>query len=106
MNLNKWVKEFMDGYVMVKTNGKVAMDAKALFGLAEVNHLDVKKFKSGYKSQGAGRIKMTVGNMLRGAASRRHKLLTPGGKSTLVPDRLVKGDPTEDAHGERIKKSA
>ena len=105
MTLNNWVKEFIDGHVMVQDNGKATMDPKALFVLAEVNALDVKKYKAKYKSQDAGRIKMTVGNMLRGAASRRHKLLTPGGKSTLVPSKFVKGDPVEDVHGKRIGKS-
>lgn len=106
MTLNEWVKEFMDGFIMLKDNGKRTMDPKALFGLAEVNKLDIKKYKSKYKAADAGRIRMTIGNMLKGAANRRHKLMTPGGKSTVVPSKLVKGQPTEDAHGERLKKSA
>ena len=106
MTFNGWVKEFMDGHVLAKTNGKMTMDPKALFHLAKVNALDVKKYESRYKPQDAGRVRMTIGNMLRGAASRRHKLLTPGGKSTLVPSKFVEGDPTEDIHGKRISKSA
>ena len=106
MSLNEWVKQFMDGHIYKNENGKRTMDPRALFGLAEVNKLDIKKYKSGFKASDAGRIRMTIGNMLRGAASRRHKLLTPGGKSTLVPPKLVKGQPTEDTKGERIKKSA
>ncbi len=106
MSLNEWVKQFMEGFIFKDDNGKRTMDPRALFGLAEVNKLDIKKYKSGFKASDAGRIRMTIGNMLRGAAARRHKLLTPGGKSTLVPPKLVKGQPTEDAKGERIRKSA
>jgi len=106
MSLNEWVKQFMEGFIFKNENGKRTMDPRALFGLAEVNKLDIKKYKSGFRASDAGRIRMTIGNMLRGAASRRHKLLTPGGKSTLVPPKLVKGQPTEDAKGERIRKSA
>jgi len=91
--LATWVKTFIDGQITTKNDkGKDVTDMDALFDLAKVNDVDqakINRYKKDLEPENAGRIRMTVGNMIRGAASKNGKLLTIGGASKIVPDGLV-----------------
>lgn len=81
------IKEFIDHCVVKKVDGKEVVDFDSLFSLAKANQLDadkLKKYKSNLKPNTAGRIRMTIGNMLRGVASRTGKLTSPGGRTMKV----------------------
>jgi hypothetical protein len=52
-----------------------------LFALAEVNSIDVDKYKpDADKPNAPGRLRMTIGNMLRAAAKKRHGLYNVHGE--------------------------
>lgn len=88
-SLKEFVKEFIEGQVFDKKDGKLVFNSDSLFKLAKDNGLDVTKYQKGFKTENAGRIRMTVGNMIRGAAVRNRKLTTLGGASKLVPEALL-----------------
>lgn len=91
----------------IKVPGDV--DVKALFALAKENGCDVTKYKTQEGSQGfAGRMRMTVRNMLQAVAKQRHGLVV-GGKFTKAPAEWLseKGAPEAPSHtkdGEKIAK--
>lgn len=83
----------------IKVPGDI--DIKALFGLAKENGLDVAVYKSQEGSHGfEGRMRMTIRNMLQGAAKRQHGL-NVGGKWTKAPAEWLaeKGAPEAPTHG-------
>jgi len=81
-----------------------------LFRLARANKLNEEKIAKMESQQGErnapGRIRMTIGNMLRAAAKRRHGLYDVDGASVLTPDaEFMLGapdKPTEDLDGNKI----
>jgi len=90
--LTQWAKEFVDSQVLENDkNDKPTVNFQSLFKLAKANGLDVSKYSKGaVKPENAGRVRMTVGNMIRGAANRNGKLTTLGGASKRVPDEYQK----------------
>lgn len=93
----------------VKVPGDV--DVKLLFGLATENGIDVKPYKAQEGSQGfAGRMRMTIRNMLQGVAKQRHGLVV-GGKFTKAPAEWLTAkkapeSPTHTKDGEKIAKKS
>lgn len=58
---------------------KTVFNLDKLFALAEENKIDVSKYKADVDKPGApGRLRMTIGNMLRAAARKRHGLNVDG----------------------------
>jgi hypothetical protein len=82
----------------------------SLFALAKANGLDKEKLDALKAQQDTpnapGRIRMTIGNMLRAAAKRRHGLVDTDG-TTLTPDAdfVLPAEPVEDLAGEKIAKA-
>lgn len=90
--LAAWVKGFIEGQINEKKDGKDVPNLNLLFDLAKANDVDsskLSKYKKDLEPETAGRIRMTVGNMIRGAAAKAGKLSTLGGGSKLVPDGLI-----------------
>lgn len=85
-----WVREFIDGQINEKEDGKDVPDLTKLFELAKVNEVEgAAKYRKELKPENAGRIRMTLGNMLRGAASKNGRLVTLGGGTKVVPEGLI-----------------
>lgn len=62
------------------------VDVDKVFALARINHLDVDKYEDQRGSHGfAGRLRMTVRNMLQTVAKQRHGLNGPDGKFVSAP---------------------
>jgi len=83
----------------VKVPGDV--DVKALFGLATENGLDIKKYKAQEGTHGfAGRMRMTIRNMLQAVAKQRHGI-TVGGTFKKAPAEWLaeKKAPDAPTHG-------
>ena len=120
-----WVKQFINGIVNEaktkevdvkdedgKVTGTETKTLKAtttnldkLFALAEVNGLDVDKYKGDVgKKNAAGRLRMTIGNMLRAAARKRHGLNGLDGEWYDADAEFLEGvgDATETRDGEPI----
>jgi len=87
-----------------------SIDLDALFALAEANAIDVAKYKTQIDTHGApGRLRMTIGNMLRSAAKKRHGLYVldkAGDKSWVDADAAFIGDAekTHNPDGSKIAK--
>lgn len=89
MDLKGFVKEFIDDQVYGQDEkGKPELDESKLFNLAKANGLDCGKYRKDFK-ENQGRIRMTIGNMIRGAAVRNGKLITINGASKPVPSNLL-----------------
>lgn len=57
------------------STGKTRVNLDRLFALAEANHINVEKYRDQADRPNApGRLRMTIGNMLRAAARHRHGL--------------------------------
>ncbi len=90
---------------MVKQTVPAGIDVGGLFELGQRNSLPIDKFQSQTGTHGfAGRFRMTVANMLRAAARKRHGLFDAKGKWVEAPvDWLVAqgatGDATQDRKG-------
>lgn len=91
MDLKTLVKEFIDGQITVKDEEtkKLVLDKNKLFDLAKANGVDAAKYRKDFVPENAGRIRMTIGNMIRGAAVRNGKLITLGGGTKTVPADLL-----------------
>lgn len=86
---------------------KTAIDLGKLFALAEANHLNVDKYKADADKKNApGRLRMTIGNMLRAAAKKRHGMfvLTADGSEWVdAPAEFVGDSPkTHNTDGSKI----
>lgn len=58
---------------------KTSLNLERFLALAEENHIDVAKYRADMDKKNApGRLRMTVGNMLRAAAKKRHGLHVDG----------------------------
>lgn len=108
----KEVKNEETGEVTTETRelkGKV-LDIDKLLGLARVNNLDegaianLEKQKD--KRNAPGRIRMSIGNMLRAAAKKRHGLYDLDGEWTDAPTDFVgETERTEERDGKTIAKA-
>lgn len=83
---------------------KKVYDIDALFNLARANHIDVTKFDTVENRAAVGRMRMTIGNMLRAVAKRRHSLNDVKGNVIAAPADFTAelGEPTENADGTLI----
>lgn len=119
-----WIGHFVDGQVkapVMKTvdvkdaegnvTGKTEVETKEtridldrLFALAAVNAINADKFKEQVDRKNApGRIRMSVGNMLRAAARRRHGLYSIDGTWHEAPAELIDGKAkSENPDGTRV----
>jgi hypothetical protein len=88
--------------------GKSFVDLDKLFELATINALDASKFEAQRDRPNApGRIRMSVGNMLRAAAKRRHGLKGLDGKFVTAPGDFVGDAPLkENPDGTKIARKA
>jgi len=85
---------------------KTRVDIDALFALARENNINVDKFEEQRDRPNApGRIRMTVGNMLRAAAKKRHGLFVDGEWTAAPSDFHNEGEPTENQQGHKIVKA-
>lgn len=95
-----------------KAGDKGELVLKDLFALGAANNLDKDKLANLKTQQndknGPGRIRMTIGNMLRAAARRRHGLYDIDGstkvkfKDDFYADGKAPATPTETLDGEKI----
>ena len=101
-----WIGELIDKFAKDTSENHKGLDTNALFAFAEVNGLDVDKFKGDIgKKNAPGRLRMTVGNMLRAAARRRGGVFNPNGKWMNAPPGFHDKEPTEKRDGEKIAKA-
>lgn len=95
-----WIGQVMDDQCRVE--GDVSIEL--ICQLAEANGCDVSKYK-GLDPKAAGRVRMTIGNMLRSRAFKRGGLYDVNGKPMTAPAEFM-GDkqPVENLDGERLAK--
>lgn len=95
----------------IVTLKSTSINLDGLFALAEANGLDVEKYKTQIGTHGApGRLRMTIGNMLRSAAKKRHGLYTvdaDGEKTWNAADEAFIGgaELTHNKDGSKIAKA-
>lgn len=102
-----WIgKVINDQCVVTDDEGKnPKLDLDKLFALAEVNGLSVENHRATADQTNApGRLRMTIGNMLRGKAKKRHGLYAID-KTELVPDSdfAVNPERSEDLDGNELE---
>lgn len=88
---------------MVETKQtRISMDH--LFALAEANSLNVEKYKADAdKPSAPGRLRMTIGNMLRAAARKRHGLFDYTGTWHDAPAEFIgDSEKTQNPDGSKI----
>ena len=87
------------------TTKETRVDLDALFSLAKANSIDVAKYEAQRDQKNApGRLRMTIGNMLRSAAKNRHGLYNIEGVWTDAPaDFIGDGVKTHNPDGSKIK---
>ncbi len=88
--------------------GKRLVNLEKLFALAKANGIDTAKYEEQADRKNApGRLRMTIGNMLRAAARKRHGLYIVGQNGTewVEADAAFVGDTTatHDRAGFKIK---
>lgn len=120
-----WLSNFVDGEVKeaitkektvtaedgtktvetVQTN-KTRISMDHLFALAEANSIDVEKYKADAdKPNAPGRLRMTIGNMLRAAAKKRHGLFNVAGEwNDAAADFVGDSEKTHNPDGSKIAK--
>lgn len=89
------------------TKGKDVWDLDRMFLLAEVNAIDTttKTFVGLRQTNNIGRARMTIGNMLRAAARKRHGLYDVDGNWIEAPvEARNDGAPTQNRDGSKIAK--
>ena len=89
---------------------KTEVDLNKLFALATANHLNVEKYRADVDKKNApGRLRMTIGNMLRAVAKKRHGLwvLVEGGSEWVdAPAEFIGDAPkTQEPNGKAIAKA-
>lgn len=88
--------------------GKSVLNVDALISLSKANHIDTSKMEEQRDRKNApGRIRMTLGNMLRAAARKRHGLYI-NGEWVEAPEAFLESapdEPTETRDGEKIVKA-
>ena len=84
---------------------KTTFSLDRLFALAEANGLDVDKYKKDVDKPGApGRLRMTIGNMLRAAARKRHGLNVGGEFVDASAEFIGDSEKTHNPDGSKIAK--
>lgn len=85
---------------------KKSLNVEALFTIGEKNGLDVEKFRDQIGRKNApGRLRMTIGNMLRAEARRRFGLIDVNGEFVAADDAFVAGlERTHNSDGSKIEK--
>lgn len=110
-----WIGELIKVQCVDEDPQKTGLSVDALFAMARNNNLNEVKLGEleGQKDQknAPGRIRMTVGNMLRAAAKKRHGLYGVDGKwhkadQEFLDANGVEGDPVEGKDGESLKPKA
>jgi hypothetical protein len=92
-----------------KEKTRQVFDVDWMLNLAKKNNIDVTKLEKGKENaNAAGRIRMSVGNMLRARAMRRHALYDLSGEVRAAPKEFLEyygapTKPTEDVDGNNIK---
>ena len=87
-----------------------ALDVDRLFDLAKANNIDTAKYEEQVDRPNApGRLRMTIGNMLRARVKRRHGMFNANGKWSNAPEAFLEAigaedKPTEKRDGEKIAK--
>ena len=80
-----WVGAMISEHCTSKEDGTIDLDI--LFKFAERNGIDTAKFRGQTGAPNApGRLRMTIGNMLRARALRRHGLKGPNGRNGFKPE--------------------
>lgn len=119
-----WLSEFIDGQVkkpVMKTKTikdddgnetteeyatkQTRVDLEALFTLADQNSLDARARYADQvdRKNAAGRLRMTIGNMLRAAARHRHGLFDVEGEWNDAPEGFLGDHPkTQERDGTKI----
>lgn len=69
----------------VKEGGKPKFNMDKLFDYAKLNGLDVSKFEANRSKETNGRVRMSIGNMLKGSYNRNGKILNHLGEEILAP---------------------
>lgn len=97
------------GRKTVKKKAPSDVDIKALFGLAKENGLDIAKYKAQEGSHGfAGRMRMTIRNMLQAVAKQRHGIYVGGtfkkAPAEWLTEKKAPESPTHTKDGEKIAK--
>lgn len=90
---------------------KTEVDLTKLFALAVANHINVDKYRGDVDKKNApGRLRMTIGNMLRAVAKKRHGLfvLTADGSEWVdAPAEFIGDAPkTQNTDGSKIAVAA
>lgn len=67
-----WLSKFIDSQVITEDSKKI--NTEKLLDLARANGIDVKDWEGQEGGSVPGRMRMTLGNMLRAAARKRHGL--------------------------------
>lgn len=86
---------------------KRTLDIDALFDLAEANAIPAREKYGDQvdRKNAAGRLRMTIGNMLRAAARKRHGLYDTSGKWVKAPAEFIgDAEKTENKDGSKIAK--
>lgn len=102
-----WIGAFVGEQCTSQTddNQTPHLDLEKLFTLAEQNGIETGSYRGQADNKNApGRLRMTIGNMLRARAKRRHGLLDINGKEVTPPAEFELGEKTETLQGEKIKK--
>lgn len=89
-----------------------SLDVSRLFDLAKVNNIDTDKYADQVDRPNApGRLRMTLGNMLRARVKRRHGMFNCSGKWSNAPEAYLTSigveagaKPSEKRDGEKIAK--
>lgn len=90
-----------------RNDGKPVIDIEALFDLAERNGINARERYAEQVGQknATGRIRMSLGNMLRSRARKRHGLYDAAGEWMKAPKGFTEGhDKTESPDGESLVK--
>jgi len=96
----------VDGPVEIVTLKKRSVDLGALFAFAQANSIDTAKYEAQADRPNApGRLRMTIGNMLRAAAKHRHGLFDKDNVWHDAPEEFL-GDAvkTQEQDGTKIPK--
>lgn len=105
MNVKTWTNKFLQDQAEASDKEN---KVEVLLDLCDQNNIDVAKLRSQLDNSTAGRIRMTAGNLLRGAAVRRLGLFDLEGDWNEVPAEVVEANALtarETPQGEKIRKA-
>ena len=97
----------VDGPVETVKTGKRSVNLDKLFALAKANHIDTAKYEEQADRPNApGRLRMTIGNMLRARAKARHGLFDVEGEWHEASEEFLDGaERTQERDGTKIAKA-